>query len=81
MFGVVSLHEILHETKMKIEVGVVLKLDFNKAYDKVNLTLLFSCHKARGFYDLWCRWIQQVVSSGTVNVRLNNLAEPYISKG
>jgi hypothetical protein len=36
MTGVLTLHEILHETKLKNECGVILKIDFEKAYDKVN---------------------------------------------
>lgn len=36
MNRVLALHEVLHETKKNGEVGVVLKLDFEKAYDKVN---------------------------------------------
>lgn len=36
MSGIMCLHEILHETKRRKEVGVILKLDFEKAYDKVN---------------------------------------------
>ena len=36
MNGVLALHEILHETKKGKVVGVVLTLDFEKAYDKVN---------------------------------------------
>ena len=36
MTGVLALHEVLHETKRKSDVGVVLKLDFEKTYDKVN---------------------------------------------
>jgi hypothetical protein len=33
---VISLNEILHEVKRKNQSGVVLKFDFEKAYDKVN---------------------------------------------
>ena len=36
MDGVVSLHEILQESKRKKCQGVVLKLDFEKSYDKVD---------------------------------------------
>jgi hypothetical protein len=41
MDGVVSLNEILHEVKRKIQSGVVLKIDFEKAYDKVNWHFLY----------------------------------------
>jgi hypothetical protein len=34
--GVVILHETIHELHKKKRNGVVLKLDFEKAYDKVN---------------------------------------------
>lgn len=33
--GVVILHEIVHELQKNNEKGVILKLDFEKAYDKV----------------------------------------------
>ena len=36
MDGVLSLHELLNYTYVKKRVGIVLKLDFEKAYDKVN---------------------------------------------
>ena len=36
MNGILSLHEILHHTYVKNKVGIILKLDFEKAYDKVN---------------------------------------------
>ena len=34
--GIISLHEILHYTHIRKKVGIVIKLDFEKAYDKVN---------------------------------------------
>jgi DNA-binding protein len=36
MNSILALLEILHETKIKRKVEVVLKLDFEKAYDKIN---------------------------------------------
>lgn len=62
MSGIMCLHEILHETKRRREVGIILKLDFGKAYDKVNWDLLFTCLEARRFDAKWCAWIRQVVS-------------------
>jgi hypothetical protein len=39
MTGVKILHEIMHETKRRKETGIILKLDFEKAYDKSQLGL------------------------------------------
>lgn len=43
MDGVMALHEILHDTRVKKKDGPVLKLDFEKAYDKINWKFLFKC--------------------------------------
>ena len=83
MSGITCLHEIIHETKRRKEIGIVLKLDFEKAYDKLNWKLLFECMKRRGFHSKWCYWIKQVVSGGTISVKVNNKIGSYIesSKG
>ena len=36
MSRIMCLHEIIHETKRRKKIGIILKLDFEKAYDKVN---------------------------------------------
>jgi hypothetical protein len=36
MTNILALHEILHDTKKKGITGIVLKLDFEKARDKVH---------------------------------------------
>jgi hypothetical protein len=36
MEGVFVLHEMLHEMHRKKQSGVILKIDFEKAYDKLN---------------------------------------------
>lgn len=68
MDGSLSLHEILHHTHVKKHMGVILKLDFEKAYNKVNWEFLLSCHRARGFCDKWCDWIKSILHNGTVCV-------------
>jgi hypothetical protein len=40
MEGVLILHETLHELHTKKRNGVVLKIDFEKAYDKVKWSFL-----------------------------------------
>jgi hypothetical protein len=62
MTGIMALHEILHETKRKKKCGVILELDFEKAYDKVSWAFLMDCLRIRGFNEKWCGWIRQVIS-------------------
>jgi hypothetical protein len=57
--GLVILHETIHELKRKKQNGLILKLDFEKACDKVNWT--FSQQVMSG---KWCRWIDKIVKGG-----------------
>jgi hypothetical protein len=67
MDGILALHEILHDTRIKKKDGLILKLDFEKAYDKLNWDFLFECLKQRGFGVKWCDWIKLVMRSGTAS--------------
>lgn len=71
MDGVMSLHEILHEAKVRKQ-GVVLKLDFEKAYDKVKWNFLFQSLIDRGFNDKWMGGFKNVGRGGTLNVKVND---------
>jgi hypothetical protein len=68
----------MHHTHVKKQVGIILKLDFEKAYDKVNWNSLIECHKARGFSEMWCSRIKQILFGGTVSVKLNNEIGIYV---
>ena len=81
MDGIMALHEILHDIRIKIKDGLVLKLDFEKAYDKLNWDFLFECLKQRGFSAKWSEWIKLVMSSGTVSVKINNTSGSYFKSG
>jgi hypothetical protein len=81
MEGVLSLHEILHDTKRKKKDGIILKLDFEKAYDKINWDFLFEVIKQRGFCDRWCNWIKAVVASGTFVLRSITVWEATLKVG
>jgi hypothetical protein len=74
---VLALHEILHETKRKGQVGVILKLDIEKAYNKVHWGFLVRCLRERGFNDTWCSWISKILNNGTVAVKLNDSIGSY----
>ena len=53
--GVVILHETIHELHRKKMSGVVLKLDFEKAYDKVNWVFVQQALRMKGFSPMWCK--------------------------
>jgi hypothetical protein len=76
-----ALHEILHDTSIKKKDGLIIKLDFEKTYDKLNWDFLFECLKQRGFSDKWCEWIKLIMISGTVSVKVNNTTRSYFKSG
>ena len=41
----------------------------------------FDCLQQRGFCEQWCSWITEVVTSGTLSVKANNLTGPYFKSG
>ncbi|XP_062193487.1 uncharacterized protein LOC133896859 [Phragmites australis] len=70
--GVAILHETIHEMHRKKLSGVILKLDFEKAYDKVKWPFLQQTLRMKGFSPVWCSWIEQFVTGGSVAVKVNN---------
>lgn len=58
--GVVVLHEIQHEIKNTREEVFILKIDFQKAYDRVRWEFLEEVLHKKGFDPLWTSWIMQV---------------------
>jgi hypothetical protein len=56
--GIMSLHEIMHDRHVKNHIDIIFKLDFEKAFDKVNWNFLLSCQRAMGFGDFWCSKIE-----------------------
>jgi hypothetical protein len=72
MKGVVILHETIHDIHRKKMSSVILKLDFEKAYDKVNWDFLQQTLRIKGFLEKWCRWISQIISKGSVGVKIND---------
>jgi hypothetical protein len=77
--GVMLLQEILRENKFKKHQGVVLKIDFEKAYDKVNWVFLFDCCKPKGFSSNCLIWIKKVVTGGILSVKVNDKVGPYFT--
>ena len=50
MEWIMALHELLRHSYVKNKPSVALKLDFEKAYSKVNWEFLLDCHAMGGFW-------------------------------
>jgi hypothetical protein len=77
MEGVVILHETIHELHTKKSNGVIFKIDFEKANDKVKWSFLQQTLRMKGFSPKWCRWIQNMVTGGSVGIKVNDDIGPY----
>ena len=75
--GLVILHETVHELHRKNHSGVILKIDFKKAYDKVKWNFLLQTHRLKGFSPKWIDWIKAFISGGSVAVNVNDEVGPY----
>jgi hypothetical protein len=72
MEGVVILHETIHEMQRKKQSGLILKIDFEKAYDKVKLSFVKQTLRMKGFLDTWCQWIECFTQNGLVGIKIND---------
>jgi hypothetical protein len=58
----------MHKSK---EPWVILKLDFEKAYDRVSWQFLFDMLHDRNFDPLWIKWIQHIIIGGSLGILVN----------
>jgi hypothetical protein len=54
MEGVIVLHETMHELHTKKKSGVILKIDFENAYDKIKWPFVKHVLEMKGFLTKWC---------------------------
>jgi hypothetical protein len=79
--SVVVAHEIVHSLHKSGDPGLILKLDYEKAYDRVSWNFLFDMLTSRGFSDNWVWWMKAIVKGGSVGVNLNGEESPYFKPG
>jgi retron-type reverse transcriptase len=75
--GVVTLHETDHELHRKKQSGVIFKIDFEKAYDKVRWPLLIQTLRMKGFSPKWISWVKSFITGGSVTINVNDEVGPF----
>ncbi len=72
-------HFLVHHLQSTKTPAVVLKLDFERAFDHVNWHFLKDIFLARGFGDRWIGWIDGLLSSASTAVLLNRVPGNFFS--
>lgn len=75
--GCVILHETLHELKRKGEKGVIFKIDFEKAYDRVNWGFLYEVMKKNNFSPELISWVKKFNEGAKVSINIYGDQGPF----
>jgi mannosylglycoprotein endo-beta-mannosidase len=79
--SVVSAHEVIHIVAKDKAKGVVLKLDHEKAFDKVNLDFLDELLSKRNFSPTFRKLIGLITRGGSVDVKINGVEGNFFTTG
>lgn len=69
--------ELLHHIMDMGSPAVLLKVDFAKAFDSVEWPFLLQVLAARGFSQVWIRWIKQILNTASSRVVINGEASAF----
>jgi hypothetical protein len=70
MEGVSVLHEVLNDVHKKRKSGVLFKIDFEKAFDKVKWPFSYQSIQVKGFPTQWIDLVMKIVTNGKVGLIL-----------
>lgn len=69
--GIILSHEVIHSLKVLKNLGMILKLDLSKAFDKLSWTYINQMLLAFGFNATWTCWLMNLISSPCFSILLN----------
>ena len=58
---------------------IILKLDFKKAFGKIEHQALLNIMRHKGFGEKWLAWMELIFSSGTSSILLNGVLRKTFS--
>ncbi|KAK3227716.1 hypothetical protein Dsin_007578 [Dipteronia sinensis] len=64
-------NEVTHSWRKDKEDGLLIKLDFEKAYDSVDHSFLDSVLMEMGFRDRWRGWMRDCITTPTLSILVN----------
>ena len=71
MDSILVANETVEECRLKKKRLVIVKVDYEKAYDSINWDFLYYMLNRMGFCDRWIGWIQECLGSSSVSVLVN----------
>jgi len=71
MDGIILSNEVIHSLKLLKNLGMILKLDLSKAFDKLSWNYIHQMLLAFDFNPTWTRWIMNPISSPNFSILLN----------
>ena len=69
--GIILAHEVVHSLKTSKILGMILKLDLSKSFDKLSWDFIEKMLLAFGFCQEWVRWILSLISLAFFSILVN----------
>jgi hypothetical protein len=72
MEGVIVLHETIHEMHQKKQNGLIPKIDFEEAYDKIRWSFVQQTLRLKDFSPKWCKWVASFMKGSHMGTKIND---------